>query len=298
MALEQTKNMVKIIGSLKKKEIKFGVTKGENPAPFVGGHLIVEVKNEHGIQNLRTELFSFQHAKSGEESKIYTQIKKVHDEYKEGDIIEVSASIETNIYYNKKSDEVVDGTNLKAFWIKHVESEIQTARAEFEGFITNPQPQQDGTLKFDLIGFNYKSEPILQNIEVPADKVAIFKKAYRPNQTAVIKYEILKGVAVQTEEQTEAEDLFGDDFSMGTVTTYITKNLLAGGLAPSKSTQLNPTEVTQALNAKQITLEDVLQKGRAENAKSGGASGADSFGEGFDTDDFGSDGDDDSEMPW
>lgn len=295
MTIEQTKNQVKVIGTLKKKEIKLGVTKSEEPKPFVGGHMIVEVKNDLGIQNLRIDFFNYQFAKSGSESKIYGQLKKVHETYGIGDLIEVSASIEPNMYYNKKSDDVVDSSNLKGFWVKHVESEIQTARAEFEGFINNPQPQEDGTFKFDLIGFTYNSKPILQTIEVPVDKVAIFKKAYRPNQTAVIKYEILKGVAIETEVEQEAEDLFGDDFSMGTVTTYLTKNILTGGLAPSKSTQLNPTEVTQALNAKQIELEDILQKGRAEN-NGAGQGGAD-FGEGFDTSDFGSD-DDEESMPW
>ena len=86
-------------------------------------------------------------------------------------MIEVSASIEPNMYYNKKSDEVVDATNLKGFWVKRVDSEIQTARAEFEGVITNPQPQQDGTLVFDLLGFTYDAKPIKQTVTVPEDKV-------------------------------------------------------------------------------------------------------------------------------
>ena len=296
MALQQTKNIVKIIGSLKSKDIRFGVTKGENPKPYVGGHVVVEVKNEHGIQNLRVDFFNFQNTNAGQESKIYTQLSKVNSEYQVGEIIEISGSIEPNMYYNKKSDEVVDNTNIKGFWIKRSDSEIQTARAEFEGVITNPQPKEDGTLIFDLIGFTYNTKAITQTITVPADKVAIFKKGYRPNQTAVIKFEILKGVAVEVEEQGEEEDLFGDNFSMGTVTKYLNMNLLTGGLSPAKSTQLNPTEVQQALQAKLVELEAILTKGREENKGSTSVSTEVDFGEGFDDEDFGSEKED--EIPW
>ena len=297
MALQQTKNMVKIIGSLKSKEFRFGVTKGENPKPYIGGNLVVEVKNEHGIQNLRVDFFNFQYTNTGGESKTYTQLAKVNSEYQVGEIIEVSGSIEPNMYYNKKSDEVVDNTNIKGFWVKRTDSEMQTARAEFEGVITNPQPKEDGTLVFDLVGFTYNTKPITQTITVPEDKVAIFKKGYRPNQTAVIKFEILKGVAVEVEEQGEEEDLFGDSFSMGTVTKYLNMNLLTGGLSPAKSTQLNPTEVQQALQAKLVELEAVLAKGREENQGSTSVSTGVDFGEGFDDDDFGGD-DSSDDMPW
>lgn len=296
MALQQTKNVAKVIGTLKEKSIRFGVTKGETPKPYVGGNIVVEVKNERGIQNLRVDFFNFQYTKDGSESKIFTQLSKVHNEYQKGEMIEVSASIEPNMYYNKKSDEVVDATNLKGFWVKRVDSEIQTARAEFEGVITNPQPQQDGTLVFDLLGFTYDAKPIKQTVTVPEDKVAIFKKGYRPNQTAVIKFEILKGVEVEVEQE-EEEDLFGDSFSMGTVKKYLNMNILTGGLSPAKSTQLNPTEVQQALNAKLIEMEDILAKGRAENGGSNATSTADTFGEGFDDSDFGGD-DDSDDMPW
>lgn len=296
MALQQTKNVAKVIGTLKEKSIRFGVTKGETPKPYVGGNIVVEVKNERGIQNLRVDFFNFQYTKDGSESKIFTQLSKVHNEYQKGEMIEVSASIEPNMYYNKKSDEVVDATNLKGFWVKRVDSEIQTARAEFEGVITNPQPQQDGTLVFDLLGFTYDAKPIKQTVTVPEDKVAIFKKGYRPNQTAVIKFEILKGVEVEVEQE-EEEDLFGDSFSMGTVKKYLNMNILTGGLSPAKSTQLNPTEVQQALNAKLIEMEDILAKGRAENSGSNATATADTFGEGFDDSDFGGD-DDSDDMPW
>ena len=295
MALQQTKNVVKVIGKLKNKEFRLATTKGENPKPYIGGNIVVEVKNEHGIQNLRVDFFNFQYANSGAESKVYTQLAKVNAEYQIGEMIEVSASIEPNTYYNKKTDDVVDGTNLKGFWVKRIESEIQTARAEFEGVITNPQPQQDGTLVFDLLGFTYNAKPIKQTVTVPEDKVAIFKKGYRPNQTAVIKFEILKGVAVETQEETESEDLFGDNFSMGTVTKYLNMNILTGGLSPAKSTQLNPTEVQQALNAKLIELETILNEGRAKN-NTPVADNSAGFGEGFDTDDFG--GEDSDDMPW
>lgn len=296
MALQQTKNVAKVIGTLKEKSIRFGVTKGETPKPYVGGNIVVEVKNERGIQNLRVDFFNFQYTKDGSESKIFTQLSKVHNEYQKGEMIEVSASIEPNMYYNKKSDEVVDATNLKGFWIKRVDSEIQTARAEFEGVITNPQPQQDGTLVFDLLGFTYDAKPIKQTVTVPEDKVAIFKKGYRPNQTAVIKFEILKGVEVEVEQE-EEEDLFGDSFSMGTVKKYLNMNILTGGLSPAKSTQLNPTEVQQALNAKLIEMEDILAKGRAENGGSNATATVDTFGEGFDDSDFSGD-DDSDDMPW
>ena len=297
MALQQTKNVAKVIGTLKEKSIRFGVTKGETPKPYVGGNIVVEVKNERGIQNLRVDFFNFQYTKDGSESKIFTQLSKVHNEYQKGEMIEVSASIEPNMYYNKKSDEVVDATNLKGFWVKRVDSEIQTARAEFEGVITNPQPQQDGTLVFDLLGFTYDAKPIKQTVTVPEDKVAIFKKGYRPNQTAVIKFEILKGVEVEVEQE-EEEDLFGDSFSMGTVKKYLNMNILTGGLSPAKSTQLNPTEVQQALNAKLIEMEDILAKGRAENGGSNATSTADTFGEGFDNSDFGGDDMDETDLPW
>lgn len=296
MALQQTKNVAKVIGTLKEKSIRFGVTKGETPKPYVGGNIVVEVKNERGIQNLRVDFFNFQYTKDGSESKIFTQLSKVHNEYQKGEMIEVSASIEPNMYYNKKSDEVVDATNLKGFWVKRVDSEIQTARAEFEGVITNPQPQQDGTLVFDLLGFTYDAKPIKQTVTVPEDKVAIFKKGYRPNQTAVIKFEILKGVEVEVEQE-EEEDLFGDSFSMGTVKKYLNMNILTGGLSPAKSTQLNPTEVQQALNAKLIEMEDILAKGRSENGGSNTTATADTFGEGFDDSDFSGD-DDSDDMPW
>lgn len=295
MALQQTKNLVKVIGTLKNKELKLAVTKTNKP--YIGGHLVVEVKNEHGIQNLRVDFFNFQYANNGAESKIYTNLSKVNSEYQIGEMIEVSASIEPNIYYNKKTDEVVDGTNLKGFWVRRVESDIQTARAEFEGVITNPQPQQDGTLTFDLLGFTYNTKPIKQTVTVPEDKVAIFKKGYRPNQTALLKFEILKGVAVETQEEVESEDLFGDTFSMGTVTKYLNMNLLTGGLSPAKSTQLNPTEVQQALNAKLIELESILNEGRNANT-SAGVNDSNDFGSGFDTDDFGSDDSDDMDLPW
>lgn len=297
MALQQTKNVAKVIGTLKEKSIRFGVTKGETPKPYVGGNIVVEVKNERGIQNLRVDFFNFQYTKDGSESKIFTQLSKVHNEYQKGEMIEVSASIEPNMYYNKKSDEVVDATNLKGFWVKRVDSEIQTARAEFEGVITNPQPQQDGTLVFDLLGFTYDAKPIKQTVTVPEDKVAIFKKGYRPNQTAVIKFEILKGVEVEVEQE-EEEDLFGDSFSMGTVKKYLNMNILTGGLSPTKSTQLNPTEVQQALNAKLIEMEDILAKGRAENSGSNVTATADTFGEGFDDSDFGGDDMDETDLPW
>lgn len=297
MALQQTKNVAKVIGTLKEKSIRFGVTKGETPKPYVGGNIVVEVKNERGIQNLRVDFFNFQYTKDGSESKIFTQLSKVHNEYQKGEMIEVSASIEPNMYYNKKSDEVVDATNLKGFWVKRVDSEIQTARAEFEGVITNPQPQQDGTLVFDLLGFTYDAKPIKQTVTVPEDKVAIFKKGYRPNQTAVIKFEILKGVEVEVEQE-EEEDLFGDSFSMGTVKKYLNMNILTGGLSPAKSTQLNPTEVQQALNAKLIEMEDILAKGRVENSGSNATATADTFGEGFDDSDFGGDDMDETDLPW
>lgn len=297
MALQQTKNVAKVIGTLKEKSIRFGVTKGETPKPYVGGNIVVEVKNERGIQNLRVDFFNFQYTKDGSESKIFTQLSKVHNEYQKGEMIEVSASIEPNMYYNKKSDEVVDATNLKGFWVKRVDSEIQTARAEFEGVITNPQPQQDGTLVFDLLGFTYDAKPIKQTVTVPEDKVTIFKKGYRPNQTAVIKFEILKGVEVEVEQE-EEEDLFGDSFSMGTVKKYLNMNILTGGLSPAKSTQLNPTEVQQALNAKLIEMEDILAKGRAENGGSNATATADTFGEGFDDSDFSGDDMDETDLPW
>lgn len=297
MALQQTKNVAKVIGTLKEKSIRFGVTKGETPKPYVGGNIVVEVKNERGIQNLRVDFFNFQYTKDGSESKIFTQLSKVHNEYQKGEMIEVSASIEPNMYYNKKSDEVVDTTNLKGFWVKRTDSEIQTARAEFEGVITNPQPQQDGTLVFDLLGFTYDAKPIKQTVTVPEDKVAIFKKGYRPNQTAVIKFEILKGVEVEVEQE-EEEDLFGDSFSMGTVKKYLNMNILTGGLSPAKSTQLNPTEVQQALNARLIEMEDVLAKGRAENGGSNATATVDNFGEGFDDSDFGGDDMDETDLPW
>lgn len=293
MALQQTKNMVKVIGTLKNKEIKLAVTKGDNPRPYIGGNIIVEVKNEYGIQNLRVDFFNFQHTNNGDESKIYSQLLKVNNEYNIGEVIEVSASIEPNVYYNKKSDDVVDSTNLKGFWVKRLDSEIQTARAEFEGVITNPQPQQDGTLIFDLIGFTYNTKPIKQTIKVPEDKVAIFKKGYKPNQTAVIKFEILKGVAVEIEEEMESEDLFGDSFSMGTVTKYLNENILTGGLAPSKSTQLNINEVQQALNMKVMEIESILNEGRAKNSS---ANTQNSGFEGFDSSDFSDE--DDSDLPW
>lgn len=295
MALQQTINKVMVVGTLKSKEFKLAVTKTNKP--YIGGHVVVEVKNKHGIQNLRIDFFNFQYANNGAESKIYSNLSKVNSEYQIGELIEVSASIEPNIYFNKKTEEVVDSTNLKGFWIRRPKEESEhVARAEFEGFITNPQPQQDGTLTFDLLGFTYNTKPIKQTITVPEDKVAIFKKGYRPNQTALLKYEILKGVVVEVEEEIESEDLFGDTFSMGTVTKYLNMNLLAGGLSPTKSTQLNPTEVQQALNAKQIELESILNEGKEKNNATTNNTSND-FG-GFDTDDFGLDDMDSDDLPW
>lgn len=273
--VKQTENFGEVVGLLKDKKIKFGISNktGKN---FANGYIEVEVANEYGTNVIKIDVMQMELKANGEENKNYKALQTIDREYKtiieygaeQADLVQVFIKIEENNYYSKDQQEVKEGIKLLASTnfdkqvfapIKRIEDKNTKHKAQvsFEGMITDIQENEETKeLKVSVVGATYKGEALKHKLDVSSELAADFRRIYWNGCVATFHYLIVNAVE---KKQIQNELAFGN------VELYYTekltrKNLLVGGSNIKSDSDLTQEKVVEMLGLRQSKLERVKEE--------------------------------------
>lgn len=286
--IQQTENIGMVIGLLKSKDIK--TETGEN-GNYVKGNIVVQVKNEYGVSEIRIEIMQSEKYNNGNDNKAYKAMLTVRDTYKtikdhgeeNAELVQVYVKVEENNYYSKEDDAMRETIRLtattdfdKGFYtpisrVKDVNAK-QTARISFGGFIQDIVKKEDGTLDVAMVGATYSGKAIKHKLQVGQELAGAFQSTYFVGQSTTLYYVIVNAVELI---KTQEEVAFGEGSGI-TIEKFTRKNLIVGGSNPHTN-GLTQEQVAHMLKIRTVELEEKLEKGR-DKAKNASANATGGFG--------------------
>lgn len=273
--IQQTENIGMVIGLLKSKDIRTGTGEKGN---YANGNIVVQVKNEYGVSEIKIEVMQSEKYNNGKDNKAYKSLLTIRDTYKtikehgeeNAELVQVYVKVDENNYYAKDDDSIRETVRLiattdfdKGFYtpisrVKDVNAK-QTARISFGGFIQDIQKKDDGTLDVSMVGATYSGKAIKHKLQVGQELAGAFQSTYFVGQSTTLYYVIVNAVELVKAKE---EVAFGEGSGM-TVEKFTRKNLIVGGSNPHIN-GLTQEQVAQMLKIRTVELEEKLEKERAK----------------------------------
>ena len=269
--VKQTQNFGEIIGLLKKKNIKFGVSK--SGANYANGSIEIEVENQFGTNVIRIDVMQMELKKDGDINKAYKALQTINEECKSieesgkefADLLQVFVKVEENNYYS--DGEVREGIKLLASTnfdknvftpIKRIadKSTKHKATISFGGMITKIIPNENtGDLKIEIVGATYTGKAIKHRLDVSKELAQGFRSVYQEGSVTTLHYMPVNAVEVQEVKQQVA---FGSAPTYS-ITNTTRKNLICGGDPVNYASDMTQEVVTQMLTLRANDLEKVKE---------------------------------------
>lgn len=267
--VKQTENFGEIIGLLKKKNIKFGVSK--NGKNYANGSIEIEVENQFGTNVIKVDVMQMELKNDGEVNKNYKALQTISSEYKSieengkenADLIQVFVKLEENNYVIdgevKEGMKLLASTNFdkKVFApIKRVSDVEHKATISFGGMITKIIPNDTtGELKVEMIGATFTGKAIKHRMDVSKELAQGFRGVYQEGAVTTLHYMPINAVEVQEVKQQVA---FGNAPSYS-ITNTTRKNLVCGGDPVNYTSDMTQEVVKQMLVIRENELETLKE---------------------------------------
>ena len=234
--LRQMHNNIEAVGTLKSKFLELKKSKaGDN---YIKGNIVLEVKDEDEINELRFDAFAMEFTSKGEENKQYkalttiaTEYKTLDDDGEDADRVKVLGRIGFNEYTNKDNEYVGIQTYDGNFFSRVTEPEDFTL-LDVEMVINKIEPGEDTTKVSGLhVGYANKVIPI-NDVVVPNNIFEKMKPYYKVGETVGIQCTLHNAVII-AEEESVGEMVFGD-YEPQVVKQFIRQIRFKGGKMPYK----------------------------------------------------------------
>lgn len=243
--LKQCVNQLEIIGELKSKTVKRGVTK--DGTPTISLDLVICSKvAENKVNEVKVNLW----AKQG--SKLYAGYETIANEYKTrvdnevGERLKVSGNIDLNEFINKNDGTLISRPKLKGVFIKRLEASdaiVDSCGAVIECVIIGQQDEiKDGKLTgrklINLYTVGYNESIIeLKDVVVREDLARQFSQIYNINSTGKLFLEINNYAVVKEQEVKPTQTVgFGSTLNVmpdeNIVKDYVNEIVIIGGDMP------------------------------------------------------------------
>lgn len=284
MTLTETQVNTDVIGILKSMEIEAKTTK--SGAEALGGYVVVEVTDDEKgvVNNLRFNVWANKLKKDGKESKLYTSLLTVRNEYKtkdnhgdDADLISVSGSIDINDYVGQQG--LTSRLQLRGQFFNRIEDKTTPQRAlmsaklavvNYTPVLEDGVPVEPATEKVEAYLIGYKMKIIPLELVIHDNQMGLldsFKSLYMPNSTGVLTLKI-NNYPDTTEKEKEPivqEGGFGQMMEPKTFTKFVSEYEIVGGQQPlddGLGYSLEDITEIKELRRKQLTL--IEQDGNSE----------------------------------
>lgn len=289
MNLRESNNALQVIGLLKSKEVKYGLT-SEN-VPTITIDLVIASEVDNKIHENRVRLWT------KETSKLYKSYKTVADEYKtidehgkeNADLVKVTGSLEMNEYVSKTDGQLKVVNNLKGLFVNRVENKetVQEVGAVIECVVLgyadeiSKEGMPTGRKKVNLftVGYNNTIHE-LQNVFVPADVAQAFTRLYQPNSTGKLFIKVNNYVEVEENKEVVQQPLgFGVQLdnmpSNNVVKNYVNELTIVGGQQPETVNKYSMEEIAEMRKLRELARNEKINTPQTPPTQPSG------FGTGF-----------------
>lgn len=242
--LKQMKNTVKIVGTLKSKNLQYD--KDNNQVDVIRGNVVVEVKKGDKVNNIFVNVYTKAITNSGKKNGYYKGFQTIIDEYKDADTYNEAAdriSVVGNISYNVYMDS--NGTLRQSNRIradrfhrindeKNNDEEVHDVAVGTTGVIVlgyKDVLDQDGVptgetlIKAINVGYNGRINKLV-NLQVKSD---LGMQEFAPEQTPIeISFNINNYVVV--EKKPKKTSSFGNFVDVATNNSFTSNLEVTGGV--------------------------------------------------------------------
>lgn len=286
--MKQSSNQLQIIGYLKSKEVKYGVTNGE---ATISLNLVISSEVDNRIHENRVRFWT------KESSKLYKSYKTVADEYKtidehgkeSADLVKISGSLEMNEYISKTDGELKTVNNLRGLFINRVENKetVQEVGAVVEcvvlGYVDeiSKEGMPTGRKRVNLMTVGYgDSIHELQNVFVPADLSQAFTSLYQPNSTGKLFIKVNNYAEVE-EKEPQAQPTLGFGVQLdnmpgnNVIRNFVNELTIIGGQQPETVNKYTLEEINEMRKLREMARNEKMNTPQTPPTQPSG------FGSGF-----------------
>lgn len=278
--VRQSVNEIGIVGKIKEKKVNTGLTKKN--LKYVSVRLTIEVKEGDKIHNFQVEKFAQANANSADGGKFYKMVQTYANDYKEGDLIKVSASMDINDYYNGEG-ELVSFPKYAGNFFNRIELDengkpteegvVPKAEGKVEVYIQSIEDEMGlddlptGRLLISgfTVGYGAKMIPVT-DLVVAENLAEPVKKIYKVGDTAVLSLKLENYAEVsEVEIEEEATMAFGQEADVETTVTrkYKRESLVLGGAMPKvDGTEYQAEDVEELEKKRKLALQEAQERSK------------------------------------
>ena len=270
--MRQAQNNLQLVGTLKTKEVKYGLTNGE---PNISLSLTISSEVDGKIHENRVRFWA------KESSKLYKSYKTVADEYKSidehgselADLVRVTGSLEMNEYVSKADGELKTVNNLRGVFVNRLEDKTmkQEVGAVVECVVLgytdeiSKEGTPTGRKKVNLytVGYN-NSVHELQKVFVPADLSQAFTRLYQPNSTGKLFIKVNNYVEVEQKQEAAQSQTLGfgvqlDNMPNNVVKNFVNELTIIGGQQPETINKYTMEEIAEMKKLRELARQEKMQ---------------------------------------
>lgn len=270
--MRESSNALQVIGVLKSKEVKYGVT--QDGVASISLNLVITSEIDNKIHENRVRLWT------KETSKLYKSYKTVADEYKtidehgkeNADLIKVTGSLEMNEYVSKTDGELKTVNNLKGLFVNRLDNKetVQEVGAVIECIVLgyadeiSKEGMPTGRKKVNLftVGYNNTVHE-LQNVFVPADVAQAFTRLYQPNSTGKLFIKVNNYVEVEENKEVVQQPLgFGVQLDNmpgnNVVRNFVNELTIVGGQQPETVNKYTMEEIAEMRKLRELARNEKM----------------------------------------
>lgn len=273
MALEQLKNNVEVIGTLKSLSLEEKTSK--NGKEMIIGNVVVEVKDGDKVNNVFMNVLQMKFKKDGVTvQKPFTSLQTVMSEYKtiddhgreNADVVRITGQYDVNEYYTEEGEFRSRKQLRTRFFNRLDDKEVaQKALVSIDLVVKSIQDEIDadglvtGRLKVNgfNVGYNGKYIP-LDDLIVNEDLAQPFRQLYFEGTTGLVTIQVNNYAETEIVEVEQPAHGFGSTEKVEDkiVNNYVNEYVIIGGDIPYNGTsELLPEDIEEAEKARKVDLQ-------------------------------------------
>ena len=273
MALEQLKNNVEVIGTLKSLSLEEKTSK--NNKEMIIGNVVVEVKDGDKVNNVFMNVLQMKFKKDGVTvQKPFTALQTVMNEYKtiddhgreNADVVRITGQYDVNEYYTEEGEFRSRKQLRTQFFNRLNDKEVaQKALVSIDLVVKSIQDEVDsdglvtGRLKVNgfNVGYNGKYIP-LDDLIVNEDLAQPFRQLYFEGTTGLVTIQVNNYAEIEIVEVEQPAHGFGSTEKVEDkiVNNYVNEYVIIGGDIPYNGTsELLPEDIEEAEKARKVDLQ-------------------------------------------
>lgn len=300
--LRQCFNALTVVGTLKSKEVNYGVSNGNQSISLT---LVVASNDGERVHENRIRLW----AKNT--SKLYSSYVTVANEYKtiddngkdNADRVKITGSLEMNEYFSSTANELKTFNNLRGVFVNRLDKDLKDeVGAVVECVITgiadeiNKEGLSTGRKKVQIFTVGYQSSiHEIQNVIVEKELAAQFTQMYPVNSTGKLYLKVNNYVVIDESQPTQTPTVgFGSTLTNmpdTVVKDYINEIIIVGGDTPNVANKFTIEQVNEMKKQREMAKEEKMKSIAPATPPSG-------FGSNFGSSNGTTDTIDDGDMPF